>query len=366
MSMTQVVAPLLSMTLILGRVEAQTVLTLDLSRECDSCRLDLEAIAVLEGSDPPGGGGIVGEPRTFITDSHGRFLTVSYVLGSEIQVFSPIGDFQASVGQEGSGPGEFQHIGLLRPGPGDSIWAFELLGRVTILTPDLEYGRSFQFNHQLHDAVLLPTGFWVVNADVATLNRIGLPLHLISLGGELGISFGAETPTRNPFLPYTMMRSVTASGESCVWSASRTQYVIEEWCQDGTLRRKLVRKAAWFRPYLERGPIGRESPPPPWIMDIHQDREGRLWVLISVPSDDWGIQWKDGVKPGPECFDTIVEVIDPVDGKLIRSQRIPQPTLGFYQDGRVFAYEEDVGGQPSISVFAITLRVPGPTTKEQS
>ena len=54
-------------------------------------------------------------------------------------------------------------------------------------------------------------------------------------------------------------------------------------------------------------------------------------------------------------FDTMVEVIDPVSGSLVVSERVDPFLMGFLDDGHVAAYAEDAFGVPVISVFEVHL-----------
>jgi hypothetical protein len=341
-----------------GGLKAQTIRIKDDPQLCPSCRWVVDTVAILLGDGLPGGG-VLGPPRSFSKDAQGRYLTSAFRMGSEIRVFSPTGQFVSSIGREGEGPGEFQDLGLLVLGPADSIWAFEVIGSISVLSPKMDYVRRFPFNHYTHDGVPFSDGQWLINADIPTADRIGFPLHIVSSDGDLGRSFGAEVPVREPGVPYQMMRSLSRSRESCVWSVSRTQYVIEEWCSDGSAKRRLVREGDWFPPYVKRDPVSSNSPPPPWINALQQTEDGLIWVLISVPDDRWGELWEEevgqGQSPGTRMFDTRLEVIDPETGVLVGWKRIPHSAYGFTQDGEIYTYEEDQVGQPSIVVLRVSI-----------
>jgi len=353
--------PLVLGLLPLTALDAQQTLIIEESRLCEDCRVAVAEVAVLESMDTPGGG-VVASPLTFTSDQKGRFFTTSFRAGSEIRVFHPDGTFDQVVGQKGKGPGEFTYVTLVRPGAGDSIWAFDMNWRATVLTPDLEYARTFQRPGQVHDGFVLPDGSWIVNMDHPVQERRGLPLHHLSREGDLSLSFGSEDREYIPSPPYMMMRSVAPSGDSCVWSVPRTKYEVEKWCLDGTLEKRLRRKAIWFEPYVRRNPINRFSPFQPWIVGVQEDAEGLLWVLIMVHSPEWSDLWEDDMARGglpSKLFDTQVEVVDPETGRLLLSEMIPHPANGFVGDGRFYSYQEDEFGQPSISVFSLDLNNSG-------
>ena len=67
------------------------------------------------------------------------------VAGSrEIRIYDAAGNLLSKVGREGSGPGEFQNLGGLWVGPGDSLLVSDLLvRRLSVIDPAGAYQRSF-------------------------------------------------------------------------------------------------------------------------------------------------------------------------------------------------------------------------------
>jgi hypothetical protein len=63
----------------------------------------------------------------------------------ELRFFDDQGAYLLTSGGKGSGPGEFEGLGWLRPYPGDSLLAYDYsLVRVSIFDSEGEFGRSFQ------------------------------------------------------------------------------------------------------------------------------------------------------------------------------------------------------------------------------
>jgi hypothetical protein len=64
---------------------------------------------------------------------------------NEIRFFDAQGDHLRSVGRQGSGPGEFEGLGMVRPLPGDSLLAYDFrLTRASVFDAEGAFGRSFR------------------------------------------------------------------------------------------------------------------------------------------------------------------------------------------------------------------------------
>ena len=337
---------------------AQEVRVIDTSSACHAGCIHWDVIAHLRSIDEPGGG-LVGEPRTLTMNSRGEFMTTSYQVGSEIQVFHPDGTFSRTIGRDGSGPGEFRHISFLHPGPGDSIWAFDLSGRVSILSPDLRFIRSQRSVGHVNAGVLLSDGSWILNEDVSIPGHRGFPLHHLSPHGEILKSFGGDPEEYQPHLPYLNQRQIAAAEHDCVWAITRTRYLVERWCVDGERHAAVERETDWFRPYAVRNPVGQWSSIQPWVVGVQEDSEGLLWVLTVVASSRWQELWDDSMSGTGQfdyrMFETVIEVLDPISGRLLASERIPERAYGFVGPLGIYTYLEDSSGQPSIRVLSLTL-----------
>jgi hypothetical protein len=145
------------------------------------------------------------------------------------------------------------------------------------------------------------------------------------------------------------------AGNGRVWSAYRTQYVVELWDTAGALVKTLARRASWFQPYVERR-VGSGEPPQPWVMAIRENLEGQLLSLVTVPIDDYtprGPRYDESRKD--QLYDTIVEVIDTETGELVASERLPQYLLNFLDDQHVYGYRLSPDGNPLIDVWRLRL-----------
>ncbi len=64
---------------------------------------------------------------------------------NEVRFFDDEGTHLRSVGRQGSGPGEFEGLGILRPFPGDSLLAYDFnLTRASVFDADGTFGRSYR------------------------------------------------------------------------------------------------------------------------------------------------------------------------------------------------------------------------------
>ena len=155
----------------------------------------------------------------------------------------------------------------------------------------------------------------------------------------------------------TLRRVLSSPHEKAtVWSSRGTRYRLEEWDKSGQLLTAIDREVEWFEPWTQPpARNAREQPPPSTAIDIEEDREGRLWSLVSVADEDWlplppGGGTSDGLtfttmEQRNRLHDTMIEVIDPGSGRLLASARIDEHLLGFAGRGIVYSYIEDELGQ---------------------
>ena len=78
--------------------------------------------------------GWLNDDRIFVGDDHAH----------SIRIFSPQGDYLATAGREGHGPGELQWFLAVSPYRGDSLFVYDIAQRaVSIFAPDLTFARRF-------------------------------------------------------------------------------------------------------------------------------------------------------------------------------------------------------------------------------
>lgn len=317
------------------------------------------------GGAPDSLGGITGT-LTLQRDSKGRFYHVNDLVSSVIQVFGSDGVFIRSIGRTGSGPGEYRFIRSFLVGPGDSIHIFDPTNaRYTVLDPEFRIMRETRSRYPTRGVALLGPGRVVVNAVVTTRGGAGFPLHELGPGGSLKRSFGSELPYAGPgFNGLRMSRVLAIDSAGLLWAAHMNAYEIDVYTETGRLVRQIKRDVEWFKPYDDLGFFDEKVAPPPIIMGI-AITQTELWVLIQVPGADWRKHLvrapsKIGgtvLKPdrADKFYETILEVLDPVSGDLIVSQRVPRYLRGFLGSGEAFAYEDDGSGVGTFTIWRINV-----------
>ncbi len=126
-----------------------------------------------------------------------RRLVLADDLSHDLKVFELTGEFVATVGRSGEGPGEFLSPWQVQAGPGDSLYVWDP-GRaaISVFGPDYEFNRSFP----------VPAG-WTVNSMivhpgpeiVVSVSGTGelLPIRILSGDGKVTGEAGPPMPQRD-------------------------------------------------------------------------------------------------------------------------------------------------------------------------
>lgn len=275
--------------------------------------------------------------RFLFVPSHGAdgFVTVSHGdSGTEAQ----------RIGRAGEGPGEYRYIRWVVPHE-SGLHVFDPVAlRRTLLDADYRVVHTSPLPVRLAGtAAVLGDSSYVVNGSISTSARIGYALHHFSPSGELMRSFD-ESPLGHgvPGAEISSYRSLRVGPDGLLWSAHRTRYQIDTWdVGQGELLHSHMRAADWFPPHLEWGSNDPRRSPRPEIIDMEIDPQGRLWMLISVASDQWSeafVNLVEGSHPELDghrlddwtmAYDTRIEVIDPTEGCVI-AHRIVDEYLPFF------------------------------------
>lgn len=123
-------------------------------------------------------------------------IVVAQPQDHQLRIFSSTGKPLARLGRNGAGPGEFRQ--LLRLGwKGDSLWVFDgVLGRVTLLTPAMTFGRNQFFTSASR------TG------DALTVTNLG-PIQLLERDSVVAAGIASRLDTY--FVAYVRSLSVGLS-----------------------------------------------------------------------------------------------------------------------------------------------------------
>lgn len=351
--------------LLLTGVNALPAQTTGRVESCQApCLLIPERIASLGEQDGPG---YVGRPNSIVQRSDGSFVVVERSDQDRFKVFDVDGRFIRTVGRAGEGPGEFKTTQFVSLLAGDSIEIYDLgLARTTVLDPDLLPARTETLAAMMMAQARFPDGSRVAVSNIPTVDRVGLPLHLISADGEIQRSFGAEPPIEDVRNFDLLSRSVTLASDSSVWAAQLTAYQLEEWAISGQKLRQLERVVDWFEGHDDYGPQG-EDPPNPGVIAVRRDRSGRLWTITHVAD----VNWRDALQVGrsrltggnrllvqdeTRFWDSIIEVLDVERKRVIAAVRLDEKALGFVADGMIFTYSER--GFPTIDIWRLRQSMP--------
>lgn len=322
----------------------QTLLDVPDVIACSACRISVEPMFELGG--PQDTTNIVF--TSFLPmDSRGRFYYQSVYVPGELNVFDQRGEHVRTFGHQGEGPGEFTSGAALIVGPHDSLYAFGFgNSRLSVFSPEHEFIRSSPVEVRPHDGFVRADGSFVIASPGRTPATFGFPLHTLSSSGVVVESVGEEVGqpvSRETLLLY---RRVTPGAGGGFFAAHRVdRYDIERRDASGRLQQTFRRRPLWF-PVIgtpPRVPERAADPPPfPGVMDIQMDDDGRLWVLITVPAEDWQDVFPgDGTRAARhDLYNTIIEVIDLGNQTVVSRTRIRDYAIGFSGPGVFYTYDD--------------------------
>lgn len=259
----------------------------------------------------------------------------------------------------GLGPTEFTEIDVLVAGPGDTLHVFGN-GKHNRYSPTGIFAGTHLAPWKTQQAVYMADGSYVMNGAIPTATRAGYTLHWISAADEPLRSFGPVVPSFEFDLLGSWHTLAVGHGGN-VWSARQNVYQIDLWDRLGQNIRRVVREVDWFRPWKTFTPPFRD-PAPPRIYSISEDDQGRLWVMIYVPDQEFR------PLPRPDrsslfapmgedhpSFDTLVEVIDVNAGKVLASRRFESMLGAFLRDQHVPIPSLDSDGEQVFRIMRLTL-----------
>ncbi|MEX2284280.1 MAG: 6-bladed beta-propeller [Gemmatimonadota bacterium] len=332
---------------------------------CSQCQIRLDHSVTLDGNRSSE----VGEPLTLARMSDGRLLLNTMAGKPWIAVFDSTGKHIRTIGRRGGGPGEFLTIGRFRVTGKDTLRIFDIgAHRMTVLTSSFALVQTLPVDiMQTGDLEVLADGRIVAAQNISNVTSAGLPLHIIGKDGKSERSFGAENPEYGREDAHLLWRWIAPAGNDRVWAAPVTEYVLELWAFSGQKIRELERNVSWFKPHKQFG-FNRDNPnapPNPGIMDLRMDSTGKLWVIVHVADEKWtsglgnvrGLYNRQvrGITEANNYWDSIIEVIDPVAGTLVASQRFDQVLRWISESAYASAYRQDATGVPFIDVFRVSL-----------
>ena len=319
---------------------------------CTTCELRVTHMATL---------GSAAEPDSpadefhndVVHDARGRYFVRAGWPVNRILVYDTGGNLESVWGRGGEGPGEYRSIKQLLMLRGDSLGAFDLVNaRLTVLNADGTVARTqlLRINPYPHQVAQLADGSIVVAGGEHTAAATGYLMHVVRPGGSVSPSVPAETVDR--FRPSAAQRRLAAAGMT-VWAARPDRYEITEYAADGTPLRVLKREVDWFPDREVEGVVNDPAREPsyPYLTTVHVDDVGFIWTMVRLADADWAPVDEVGSLSGERRYDSIVEVIDPDPGVVLRSQRFPWNGDGFTNDGLIVSRREDALGVVVLDVW---------------
>jgi hypothetical protein len=333
---------------------------------CPRCTISVRTLATLGTDD--GVGSLNGKPMSVNVDSRGRYWVFHEL--EPPTVFSASGAVERMLGRKGSGPGEFQSAnnGVV---VGDSMLVFDWLeSRATMVGPDLKATRSIRIRSGMGDVIvlswptLLVTAGWFRESDPpnSTMHRLSLAGTDMQMLGSFGPR-GVGGPMGN-----VDVGQIIGSGRDGIWSAYWNRPQFTRWDRNGIARASLVRRLDWYTGDA-KGSIGTPTTPPtPRTGAIREDAEGLVWLFIHRPAPTWRDGWPTrGTRVGggveysaramvfDRMFRTYVEVIDPVQGRVVTSHTINGFVFEALADRRAALYTVDINGIPRVQIVSLSL-----------
>ena len=333
---------------------------------CPRCSIVVRPLATLGTDD--GVGSLNGKPTSVNVDAGGRYWVFQEL--EPPTVFSANGVVERMVGRKGSGPGEFRSAnnGVV---VGDSMLVFDWLERrASMLGPDLKATRTIRTTSGLREVMVLDwPGLLITTAYVPESNPINSTIHRLSLAGSEMRVLGSFGPrgTGGP-MGNVEVGQVLGTARDGIWSAYWNRPQFTRWDRAGVARLTLTRRFDWYTGETTASIGTPTTPPTPRTAAIVEDPEGLLWLFIHTPAPTWREGWTarpkrvgEGVEYSPKdmsfdrMFRTYVEVIDPVQARVLTSHTINGYVFETLPDRRVALYEVDIAGIPRVRIVSLAL-----------
>ncbi len=319
---------------------------------CTTCELRVTHMATLGSAADPDSPADE-RHRDVVHDARGRYFVRAGWPVNRILVYDTAGDLESVWGRGGEGPGEYNLIGQLLMLRGDSLGVLDRSNlRLTVLDADGSVARTqllpvqpyFEETAQLDDGTLVVAGGEHIAAST------GYVMHVVRPDGS--VSPFVPAGTVDPFRPSAAKRRLAAAG-TIVWAARPDRYEITEYAAAGTPLRVLKRVVDWFPDREVEGVVNDPAREPsyPYLTTVHVDDVGLIWTMARLADADWAPVDDVGSLSREQRYDSIVEVIDPDRGVVLRSQRFPWYGHGFTNDGLIVSQREDALGVVVLDVW---------------
>lgn len=329
---------------------------------CSSCRIVLIPQAILRDVE----GHLSSALSSMARDHVGRFYAASQG-GTSVLMFSPDGTMVRSIGRRGTGPGE--HLSIARvfaDAQGNLHTVDAQLSRHSVFSATGKFLRSVPITTDLsptYDMVLTREGDLVRNSVFAPSAGRAYLLHAVSLAGQ--VVYRGDLSPSDRHSPWTLQRKLSTGAGGIVYAAHLVKYEIDVFRPNLTRSMKFTRAVDWFPAFR-----GAQRPSDGVLMErpvakvsrIWEDTQGRLWVMVFVPSAKWRPMPRPTrpLRPGDEQilrprYDIMIEVLDLPGRRMLVSQRF-DGTLGVpFGDGFLAARSVQPNGEVHVSVSQLTI-----------
>lgn len=293
---------------------------------CGVCRVQRTSVVALKDTEHLS----IANEASLLIDGRGQVYAQD-IQTKQYMMFDPRGKWLGRVGGVGNGPGEFKATISAKVDPFDTLWVSNPgQRRLSVFAPGSRvHVRDVRVEAQIGnhggDWLLLHGGQFIVSLPNAPdpadrLVRMGVDGRAVKRFGpeaELRLRSATVTPARDG--KHFWRVRVTA-----------TSYVIEKWTNEGVLVQLTDRAAKWWAlPYDKGQPARRPGGGDIRVESVREAADGKLWVIMQLPRQEY---WED--RPRPEkvqerslpdapqhipSFNRVLEVLDPVAGKLLYS-----------------------------------------------
>ncbi|MGH7467415.1 MAG: 6-bladed beta-propeller [Longimicrobiales bacterium] len=343
----------------------QRAMTIGDRPSCSRCKLEFgrRTLLVDDSSDF----GVPGRARNVRLAPDGSVFALFAGDMTRVYEFSSDGKVLRRLGRRGGGPGEFRRINSIFVDGSGRLHAFDqVLGRKVVFdSRTRQVVATTPLATRGYSVIVLGEGETILSGPLSGAATAGYPYHKFGSDGTWQKSFGFDEPAFRADLELFMLRRMRPADSRRFWSAPLNEYRLELWNVSGVQERALIGRRNWFEPWTEAQPVrSTEVPPAATLVDLSTDTQGRLWVLISVPAENWRSALSDKrdvmgnreLRPGARYLDTIVEIVEPATGKLIYRERLPLAWGGFAGLGMMWRTWLDESGVPFVELATVKLK----------
>lgn len=303
---------------------------IDVSNPCVDCELRLDTVALLGSHEAPSS---IQSRAAMIPCAVARLSDTVYAVGWGTGWVPPMiferGGYTRSVGAAGPGPEELGRDLRILPGdPKSERWlAVVDNGNRHVIAYDS--GGNVMYTAALPARIFSQVGLdggRIALHARGTLGGVSTPLfHILDLANDSLTSFGPSDPALAQFDQW-----VLGPAEGGFLAAAQWRYEVRKYDDQGREMWRLSRAPRWFTENL----IDRErladmyvsAAPPSHIAVVAETDDRKLLVFSLVADRQWRPNSRGPTSPEwlSQNFDTVVEVIDLEDRRLLASLRLDE------------------------------------------